>query len=97
MPRVTFIGGFKDGEVSDMPSLDAQKEFKEIVRTPLDYHTANMDDPVRIYAKYNTDLYILQHIVCYEEKFWFYVEKSIGPVRWMRILIENYNPSREEG
>jgi hypothetical protein len=98
MPEVTFIGGFKDGEVSHMPSLNIRCEFYDIVRSDLPaWSPKDTERPLKIYAKTIRNEYRLEHLVSYEEKFWFYVEASIGPTEWVRKLVEGYRTQRGEG
>lgn len=93
MPIVTFIGGFKDGEKSDMPKLEVEVEFRELpnpeIITKFDFNKAvSIDDVFHV----KSDWYRLEHLVSYEKKFFFYVQMSIPPHEWVSRLVDGYNP-----
>lgn len=99
--RVTFIGGFKDGEVSDMPNVEPRLEFRELEqpRVLVDGPPGGRDCRPFKQSLFHvkSDWYRLEHLVSFEEKFFFYVEDSIPSNLWVSKLVDGYNPIPGEG
>lgn len=91
MPTVTFIGGCADGEVKEIDNLEHRYFIRKIPGgfVPLRDFTENAIIHIE------QDEYYLEHMVSYEKKYWFYIQKDIKREDWVDWLIAGYNPNAE--
>ena len=90
MTKVLFIGGCADGQVKEVENLNYRYYFRKIPEMVVeDCVPGKHYSPYGI-IKVEQDEYYLEHIVSYEKKYWFYIQKDIKREDWVEWLVNGY-------